>query len=72
MTCSRTNRRRGLAIQCMGYVITHLRSAEFASVTLAEGSGGDRSTSVSVFAPSPHAVSRIRFASFVGCAEPLG
>jgi ribosomal protein S18 acetylase RimI-like enzyme len=32
-------RRRGIATQCMGYVIVHLRSAEYASVTLTDGSG---------------------------------
>lgn len=34
-------RRRGIATQCMGYVIAHLRSAEYASVTLTDGSGID-------------------------------
>ena len=34
-------RRRGIATECMRYVIAHLRSAEYASVTLTDGSGID-------------------------------
>lgn len=31
-------RRRGIATRCMGYIVAHMRSAEYASVTLTDGS----------------------------------
>jgi ribosomal protein S18 acetylase RimI-like enzyme len=34
-------RRRGVATRCMGYIVEHLRSAEYASVTLTDGSSID-------------------------------
>lgn len=34
-------RRRGIATECMTHVIAHLRAAEYASVTLTDGSGID-------------------------------
>lgn len=65
-------RRRGVATRCMGYVIEHLRSAGYASVTLTDGSGIERFYERFGFRAITDAVPRVWVTPSSSGAEPLG